>query len=110
MSTAHRLPSGFADLERFVPDWTHDSEAARNRKRLGSTMAQLTEYYDALLARMDAIAAHLDAYPLDNLPQPERNLLRLALMFMEVAPATELFHQPDVPEGFTLERFEILQA
>jgi len=57
---------------------------------------------------MEDAIAHLKQHPLSAMPPAETNLLNLALMFMEVAPAVEIFKHPDVPWGFVAERFEIL--
>jgi hypothetical protein len=102
------LPEDFAALTRYVPDWAIGTEAARNRKRLASPLDELQALYNAMLPRMEDAIAHLKGHPLDALPEPEQDLLNLALMFMEVAPAVEIFKHPDVPWGFVAERFEIL--
>ncbi|MFZ2629435.1 MAG: hypothetical protein WAX67_11235 [Rugosibacter sp.] len=103
------LPAGFDDLERYVAGWALDSELLRNRKRISSTMGEITEFYKVMLARMKAVTTHLDQHSIDSLPPAEVKLLNLALMFMEVSPAVELFNQPTVPDAFPMERFEILQ-
>lgn len=102
------LPTAFAALEAFAPEWAIDQESARNAKRLASTMDQLRRYYDALLPRMGEIFDYLRPLPLDTMPSPERTLLHMALMFMEVAPAIEIFHAVDVPNSFEASRFKIL--
>lgn len=104
------LPHGFGDLEGWVADWAIGDESARNRKRLASSMDQLQAYYNAMLPRMDAIIPHLNQYSLDTLAPAELTLLDLALMFMEVAPAVEIYRHPDVPWGFDAARFHILPA
>ena len=104
------FPSDFADLEPLRAAWAIGDEAARNRKRLASSMAELQTFYNALLPRMDAIIQHLNSRPLDALAPGEQALLNLALMFMEVAPAVEIYKDPDVPWGFAAERFHILPA
>ncbi|MFZ5491297.1 MAG: hypothetical protein ACOY6E_02190 [Pseudomonadota bacterium] len=104
------FPVEFADLEPLRGAWAIGDEAARNRKRLTSSMADLQDFYKALLARMDAIIGYLNALPLDALSPGEQALLDLALMFMEVAPAVEIYKHPDVPWGFAAERFRILPA
>lgn len=43
---------------------------------------------------MDAIISHLNGYSADALAPAD-----LALMFMEVAPAVEIYKQPDVSWG-----------
>lgn len=102
------LPEPFQDLSGYVADWAIDTEAARNRKRLASSMDELVAFYNAMLPRMEPAIEYLNTRPLAALAPPERNLLNLALMFMEVAPAVEIFKDPDVPWGFVAERFEIL--
>ncbi|MCG2633597.1 MAG: hypothetical protein J4A00_01550 [Gammaproteobacteria bacterium] len=104
-----KLPDNFSDLAPFVDEWALATELERNTHRRACTQAQLQLYYDTLLPKMDAIVEHLNTFPLDDMPAPESSLLNLALMFMEVSPAIELFHQPDVPDSFEAERFEILQ-
>lgn len=103
------LPAGFEDLECFSPGWALDTELQRNTKRISSNMDEITEFYKVMLARMKAVTTHLDQHPIDSLPPAEAKLLTLALMFMEVSPAVELFNQPTVPDAFPMERFEILQ-
>lgn len=104
------FPVEFADLEPLRDAWAIGDEAARNRKRLASSMAELQDFYNMVLARMDAIIGYLNARPLQNLTPGEQALLNLALMFMEVAPAVEIYKHPDVPWGFAAERFHILPA
>lgn len=101
------LPDGFTDLQGLVSDWALPTEALRYRKRLTTPMNELQAYYDALLPRMEAIMAYLDEKNLDSLEASDAGLLDLALMFMEVSPAIELFFEPDVPEGFNWTRFHI---
>lgn len=102
------LPEPFRALSGYVADWAIDTEAARNRKRLASSMDELVAFYNAMLAHMEPAIEYLNTKPLDALAEPDRNLLNLALMFMEVAPAVEIFKDPDVPWGFVAERFQIL--
>lgn len=104
------LPVEFADLEPLRGAWAIGDEAARNRKRLASSFADLQAFYNTLLPRMDAIIQHLNSRPLDALASDEQALLNLALTFMEVAPAVEIYKHPDVPWGFAAERFHILPA
>ena len=104
-----KLPEKFSGLAPFADDWALPTELARNTKRRVCTQAQLQLYYDTLLPQMDSMVEHLNQFDLEKMPEAETNLLNLALMFMEVSPAIELFHQPDVPDSFEAERFEILQ-
>lgn len=100
-------PVEFKDLQRFAP-WALPTEADRMRKRLASGMTELTDFYSAVLPRMEALAKHLAQYPLESLPAPQKPLLYLGLMFMEAAVCVELFKDPDVPESLGAEHIEVL--
>ncbi|WP_323760286.1 hypothetical protein [Immundisolibacter sp.] len=105
------LPSQFADIEHLITaGWAIGDEAARNRRRRTSSMADLQAFYNTLLPRMDAIIQHLNQQSLPALAPGDQALLDLALMFMEVAPAVEIYKDPDVPWGFDAARFHILPA
>lgn len=107
---SEQLPEDFADLERFVPAWVHDTERGRNAFRVAQSMADLNDFYAIMMPRMEAIASRLDSWPLDALPRSAARLLELALMAMEVAPAIEYYNAPDVPDSVAFEKFEILPA
>ena len=102
-----RLPINFADLEQFVPQWVFHSERERNVFRVQQDLDDLQSYYDALLPRLHDISAAVDAYPLNDLPAAYADLLALALMAMEVAPAIEYYNNADVPNAVEYDRFEI---
>ena len=104
---ANRLPEGFSDLESYA-DWGEPTEAARMARRIGATMAELTDYYSVMLPRMEAIAAHLDQWDLSDLPDAEKPLLYMGMMYMEAAVAVELFKDPDVPESSPAEKLTVL--
>lgn len=100
-----RLPAGFQDFEPFVGKWALATERERNRTRLSSSMAEIQELYDALLPRMEEIIGYLNQFPLDNLPAAAKPLFHLSLSLAEIAPAVELFKQPEVVDGFPADRF-----
>ena len=102
------LPEGFEDLERFVPAWIFATERERNAFRVSQPLEVLQDFYDALIPRLESIAFRLDKATLDALSRSEGNLLELALMAMEVAPAIEYYRAPDVPDSVEFEKFEIL--
>lgn len=104
---SHTLPVEFADLERFMP-WALATEDARMRKRLASSMVELTDYYRTLLPRMEALAEHLAKFSIDALPAEQKPLLYLGLMFMEAAVCVELFKGPDVLESLGAEHLDVL--
>jgi hypothetical protein len=102
------LPDGFADLERFVPDWVRPDAEHRLAKRLATDMADIKHFYAALLARGEAVLACLRGYKLGALPPGGENLLRLMLMLAEVAPAVEWYDNQCVTDGFPVERLRYL--
>ena len=107
MVTDTILPDGFDDLSKYVPAWIHSTEIARNRFRVLRTMPQLQDFYDTMMPRLESITAFLNDYPLEALPRECANLLELALMTMEVAPAIEYYNNPDVPNSVEHEKFRI---
>lgn len=106
MTEAASLPAEFADLAPHMA-WALATEGARNARRRAATLAELQAYYNAMLPRMRAVIAHLNTFPLDNLPPPQRNLLYLALSFMEAAMSVEVFKEPDETGAFPPDRYLI---
>ncbi len=105
------LPEEFSDLERFVSaGWACPREHDRWTRRVQGSAAEIEDFYDAMLLRMDAIVAHLDQHPLDQVPEGDRPLFYLALAFMDVAPAWEVFQAADLPEpAFEIDRMKIVE-
>jgi hypothetical protein len=104
------LPSEFSDLSDLTTDWALDGMAALNQARLQHSMKEIDIFYQRMLERMDAIMTYLKDLPTSIMLSPaDRNLYNLACAYMEVAPAVELFRDPDVPDGFPAERFMILK-
>lgn len=101
------LPQQFQDLAELVRDWALGSELARNQYRVSRSMFELQSFYDRLMPRLDDISSYLDKFPLNGLSREQGNLLELALMVMEVAPAIEYYNNPDVPESVEYEKFTI---
>lgn len=105
------LPKQFADLERFVTaGWALARDHARWARRVQSSVAEVKDFYETLLPRMDAVIEYLDRHPLDQVPEADRPLLYLALAFMDVAPAWEVFQAPDLPgPAFDIARMHIVE-
>ena len=103
---ANQLPEEFSDLEQYA-DWAEPTEAARMARRVGSTMSELTDYYSAMLPRMEAIAEYLDQWDLPDLPDQAKTLLYMGMMYMEAAVSVELFKAPDVPESSPVEKLTV---
>lgn len=102
------LPAGFESLERFAA-WVLETETLRNRKRLESSMEEIREFYDAMMAELDAVMQAINHIPLPELSEPQRNLLYLLLSLAEVTPAVENYDQPAVPDGFDSARFPAVE-
>ncbi|MBF6567684.1 MAG: hypothetical protein IVW54_02260 [Candidatus Binataceae bacterium] len=94
--TEKTLPAEFKDLEPFAADWVFPTQKRRRMKRLSSNMDAIGAFYSVILPRIEAVARHLGPRPLDQLAPEEQRLLWMAYMFMEVAPAVEIFGQPEV--------------
>ncbi|MFF2511330.1 hypothetical protein [Streptomyces sp. NPDC058086] len=92
------LPSDFAELEPYS-DWVLGSERERYAKRLTSSMADMQAFYDAAFPLLDRATTHLDKFPLDDLPEPERNLMLLMFSLVMVSFPIEVWKQPRVPDS-----------
>lgn len=103
------LPDGFAELERFVPDWVPPDASARMARRQASPIEALREFYAAMLPRGEDALACLRDHDLGAMPAPAENLLKLMLMLAEVAPAVEWYGDPRVYDGFPVERLRYLR-
>lgn len=106
MNTQLPLPSGFSDLERFA-DWMLPTTVERNRKRLASSMDEISALYNALLPRLEEVLAYLDQFSLEEMPQDALRLLFLTLSLAEVSIGVELFHEPKVTGGCDPARFVV---
>jgi hypothetical protein len=99
-SSAHspgpKLPSEFADLERFT-DWCLPTEQERYTKRLNTTMAEMQEFYDAAFARLEDAMVYLDArFPLHEMPDDAKALMHLMQSLVNVSFPIEVWKQPRV--------------
>jgi hypothetical protein len=104
-----KLPAGFEDLEYLVPRWALPTETQRNRLHLSCSFEEIKEYYDALLARAEAIIAHLQELEANgrpsSIPQESKNLFYLLLSLAEVSQSVEIHGQVGVVDGFPAERW-----
>lgn len=92
------LPAQFADLEKFS-DWCLATEPERYGKRLDSTMAEMQEFYDAGMARIDEAMDYLDQFPLKAMPEDARALMHLMQSVVMVSFPVECWKQPRVPDS-----------
>lgn len=98
MTDTQTLPAGFETLAPFAAVWGKlDSQEERYLQRQHSTMKDLKAFYDATAPRLNEIFDHLDAFPMDALPDAEALLYRTTLGLTEAAMAIEVFNQPCVP-------------
>ena len=88
------LPKGFEDLEPFVAYWAGEDPQIRWDRRATASMAEIQAFYNALVERADAALAHLQAFDLNAMPEPEARLMRLLLSLAHAAMAVELHGQP----------------
>ena len=92
--TPRVLPAEFADLERFADRWSLPTEAERWSQRHASSIEDMRDLYEAMSPRVDAVLAHCDAFPLDDLPEEVRNLLYLVFSFVMVSFPVEVWNAP----------------
>jgi hypothetical protein len=100
------LPAAFADLQPFAEKWALATEYERSRARRASTSAELRQFYDKMMSRIADVLSVLDQYPLGQLPDTHRPLMRMALSLAEIAPNVEFYRlDPRVPHAFDEDRF-----
>jgi len=92
------LPAEFASLEPFS-DWILVTERERYAKRLASSMAEMQAFYDAAFPLLERATTYLERFPVDNLPEPERNLLLLMMSLVTVSFPVEVWKQARVPDS-----------
>lgn len=89
-----RLPAEFADLEPFAATWCLATEPERWDRRMSSSMAEITEFYNAAFPRLEAAIELADQHPLDDLPPDVERLVQLIHSLVMVSMAVEIFGQP----------------
>ena len=90
------LPEEFADLERYR-DWILATEPERYAKRLGSSMDEMQDLYDAGMARLEEVMVYLDArFPLHDMPEDAKRLMHLMQSVVMVSFPIEVWKQPRV--------------
>lgn len=113
MDTARRtnplLPSGFEALEPYVEYWAAETNDLRWDRRSRASMAQIRDFYDAMLALAEPAMVHLEAFPLGDMPDAETRLCCLLLSLAHVSIAVELHQRPRVihspfPHGLNVEK------
>jgi len=92
------LPSDFASLAPYA-EWILATEPERYAKRLASSMEEMQAFYDAAFPHLEPATAHLDKFELNDLPEPERNLLLLMFSLVMVSFPVEVWKQARVPDS-----------
>lgn len=103
MKKSTALPAPFKELEPYL-DWALPSESQRLQKREASTLAEIREFYDAMLARFQDVIDHLRQS--DNasgtghsVDVETQNLYVLMLAFADASLSVELHKSHTVPDG-----------
>lgn len=107
--TATNLPHGFEALEPFAADWVLPDAAARMARRQAGDMAQIRQFYDAILPLGEAALDYLRQFQLGELPPEAERLLKLMLSLAEIAPAVEWYDGPEVANGYPVSRIRFLR-
>jgi hypothetical protein len=106
MTTEITLPTEFQDLEPYMADWALETETQRMHKRFSTDMKTITDYYNIMIERIDAILDHLDEFDIDALPAPQQLLMQMTLSLVEVANAVEVYGRPASPHSCGPDRFQ----
>ena len=105
---AAALPELFADLEPYV-GWGLPTEPQRIQMRYQSSDEELKTFYDAMLPRLHQIAAYLNQFPLDQMPDQPALLFRMAKALMEMSNTVEK-GRSNVAWAFPAARFVPMHA
>ena len=92
------LPEQFAELDRFEA-WILESQDERYEKRLASSMAEMTDLYKSVMARIAEIIEYCNQFPIDDMPEPARKLMLLSFSFIQASFPVEAWKQPRVPDS-----------
>jgi len=103
MMTKLALPAQFAALENYL-DWALPTETLRRQKRESSTLAEISEFYEAMLPRAQEIVAYFDAQEAaaggaDKVDKDTKTLFTLMLGFLDASLSVEVHKSPVVPDG-----------
>ena len=104
---SNKLPEQFKELAPYL-DWALETERQRFSKRLAGPMEALTEFYNAMLPRMDEIMGYLAGFPVDEERSEElNNMFMMSLSFMDVSMSVERFDEPDESYVFDKDLFVV---
>jgi hypothetical protein len=111
MSTTKPLPPEFADLAPWTAGYCLTNEHDRYFKLMSLSVDELRPFIEAVMPRMEAMAAYLQSLPVDGLTAEQKNLFWLLMTFIEMAHPIELrWSTTDVEDAFDPARMQFGQA
>lgn len=96
---ARMLPAGFESLERFVGKWAKDTPNERQAARSTAEMADIRDFYEAILDKAEAAFECIEKYPLLDQPQEVQTLSKLVLALAQASISVELHNAPRAPNA-----------
>lgn len=84
------LPAQFSELEPYL-GWALPGDEERARRRMASTVEEITAMYQAVLPHFPAIMAHLGTVDPRTMSDEDRSLLCLVVAFVESADSVEYY-------------------
>ncbi|MCG2635008.1 MAG: hypothetical protein J4A00_08900 [Gammaproteobacteria bacterium] len=103
------LPQAFEYLRPF-DEWALASVQERMHKRIDSDFDDLKRFYDTFLPNFKDAVSHLNNFSLEEMPDAEKNLFRIAASFIEAAVAVELLGVPDEPSAYPIDKIDVERA
>jgi hypothetical protein len=107
MPSQSHLPVQFSDLESFAQDWALETADQRLQKRMQSSMAEIKQFYDAMLPRLEDALNFLDDFEFGTLPEAQQRLYWICLSTAEAALSIEVYGASTLPLAPEMSRFEI---
>ena len=98
------LPEAFGALEVYVSDWALPTEAERAQRRLATSESAAREFYERMLEYADDALGYLGNKPIDQLDEPDQNLLLLLLSLANIAMTIECYGTVLGPNSLALDR------
>ena len=105
MGDAAILPESFSFLDSWS-EWIISDEVRRREKCAATPLTEIQNFYTAILESADSILEYLNSFPLEQLPEPERNLFFLMQSFIEASLSVEMFEQPEMDYAMSIKRFQ----
>lgn len=104
------LPAGFEALQPYVAAWAVAGTAERIRRRLDSTEAERSAFFEAMQGRAAEALELLDRKPLAQLDAQERTLMDLLLGFAHVALAVEIQGEAEAEQAQARRHMKFIQS